>query len=98
MIGNIGLAIKAAYYWFLWWLGMPDSDGNWNTIYDRLPITKLLRAQKARFGIWWYVLAMGTLFFVWELARHTSAWWWLGFALLAWLFVHVDMTPERRGR
>lgn len=97
-MSKIGRMIVAAYYTFLWWLGMPDEDGNYNTIYDRLPITKILRTQKERWGLWWYILSLATLFWVWELARHASGWWWLVYVFLVWLFVHVDLTPLRRDR
>lgn len=47
--------IPNAYFWFLWWRGFMDTDGNFQTPVDREKITYMLRRMKERSGIWWWV-------------------------------------------
>jgi hypothetical protein len=95
----MGKWIIHAYYWFLWNIGMPDMDGNYNTIYDRFPITYGLRNQKTRLGVLWYILVLITLFgsFYFVIWSWISLWLILSVPLLVffvWLFIHVDITSD----
>jgi hypothetical protein len=98
---NIGIWIRNTYYWFLWNAGFPDSDGDYSTIYDRVPITQMLRNTKMRLGYLWWVLSLGTLIIVHTFCVIVSPWYWFLMAFFIWLFVHVMETarfPEERRR
>lgn len=96
---NIGIWIRNTYYWFLWNAGFPDADGDYNTIYDRVPITHMLRTTKMRLGYLWWVLSLGTILTVYTLMLLVSWWWIIAVLFFLWLFVHVLETarfPEER--
>jgi hypothetical protein len=96
--------IANVYYWFLWWRGFADTDGNINTHIDREKMTYMYRRMKERSGIWWWVeylfiKVFGTLaVFILLAVFHRFGWMLIPFALwifYTWLFIHVigDYTP-----
>ena len=91
--------IHDAYFEFLWWIGMPDKDGNHATWTDRFPITYMARNQKARMGMYWYLLVLPTLYtsvYLLYRERFSLGWIWAIplFLFLNWLFIHVDLTTD----
>lgn len=105
MLTILGRWILHFYYWGLWNLGFPDIDGNYNTLYDRFPITYILRNQKARLQWLWYLPVGLTFYLSYEWLCHInltisiidtvlgilSIPW---FILITWLFIHVDLTTD----
>ena len=81
--------IAKAYYWFLWFMGFADTDGNLQTPDDREKITFMLRRMKERMGIIWWILAIGGLLGVWTVCLLVSWWYLFLMAFLLWLFIHV---------
>jgi hypothetical protein len=81
--------LENAYCWLLWFWGFADTDGNITTPNDREKITFMLRRQKERMGLAWWVLSLGTLLGVWTVCLLVSWWFILLEAFLIWLFVHV---------
>ncbi len=81
--------LENAYFWFLWFTGFSDTDGNFQTSDDREKITFMLRRMKERMGIIWWVMSLGTLLGVWAACILVSWWFVLLEAFLLWLFVHV---------
>jgi len=81
--------VESTYYWFLWFMGFSDTDGNFQTPADREMITFMLRRMKERMGLLWWILSLGTLLGVWTACILASWWLVLLEAFLLWLFVHV---------
>jgi hypothetical protein len=81
--------IAKAYYWLLWYWGFADTEGNIHTPVDREKITFMLRRQKERMGIFWWILSLITILGVFTICIYLS--WYYAFleAFLLWLFVHV---------
>jgi hypothetical protein len=78
---------------------MPDLDGNYNTWVDRFPITFMLRNQKARWPVGWYIVVLTSLYSSgYSIIRSWGSWWLLLtifiFIFLNWLFIHVDLTTD----
>ncbi len=100
MLKTIGKLIKNTYFWFLWNLGMPDMDGNYNSQIDRFPITYMLRNQKKRWTVGWYMVSLLTILldFYWLVRIWFTSWLALIPLLLLiffiWLFIHVDLTTD----
>jgi hypothetical protein len=86
---HIGSAIANAYYWFLWYVGFYDTDGDKDTSNDREKITFMLRRCKERMKLLWWVVSLATLIGIWTVCLLVS-WWYLPLeAFFLWLFVHV---------
>jgi hypothetical protein len=86
--------IENRYYWFLWFTGFADTDGNRATVNDLEKITFMLRRSKERMKLLWWVLSLGTLLGVFAACLLAELWWEkliasVAEAILLWLFVHV---------
>lgn len=82
------------YYWFLFYLGFRDKDGNIKTDADRDKITFMLRRSQRRMKETWWIVSLLTMYLVgyWSLRIWPSWWNILSLALfvfLNWLFIHV---------
>jgi hypothetical protein len=94
VITRIGHAIASGYYWCLWFFGASDTDGNFQTIFDRDAFTYWLRRGKERQGhIWWVIAPIPWLAcLVWTVVIWPSWFNFLSvffFGLFWWLFAHV---------
>jgi fatty acid desaturase len=89
-LDKLGNGIAHTYYWALWYAGFKDDDENYSTIEGREMITFMLRRQKERMKVVWWLASLGTLAWT-EATIIVSHRWYLipVLAFLVWLFIHV---------